>query len=96
MAAEFDEIRRILETISGPQPSRPSVVGTRFELGIDQADDPAVYVTVLLDDKTKSKDWTSPKLDPIADRVKEAIRAGGIAHWPSVRFATPSDLKAAG
>jgi hypothetical protein len=95
-ANETDRIRNTLDQVSSSLPANPHVVGTQFDLGTDGTGDPAVYVVVLLDDATKDEDWTSPKLEPIADRFREELRAAGIDRWPYVRFAKPSDLKAAG
>lgn len=93
---ESERIRTTLESVPASLPSHPKVVETRFELGTDEAGDPAVYVVVLLDDSTSDADWVSSKLEPIAQRVRAALHEAGIARWPYVRFARPSDYRAAG
>ncbi len=93
---ESELFRAALESVVSANGRPPTVIGTRFELGSDQGGDPAVFVTVLLDEATKDEDWTSPKLDPSADRIRALLRGTGTARWPYVRFARPSDLKAVG
>ena len=93
---ETDQIRAALATVPTSFPGHPRVVETRFKLGSDEAGDPAVFVVVLLDENTSDADWTSPKLEPIAERFRAALDDAGIARWPYVRFARPSDYRAAG
>ncbi len=96
MTNEVEQIESALRAITHSMPAGPRVVDLRFDLGVDEAGDPAIFVVVLLDEGTKEKDWVSPRLDPIADRVREALRAAEVRRWPYVRFAKPSDLKTAG
>lgn len=95
-ASETDRIQATLDGLPRSSPPSPTIVGTDFELGTDQADDPAVFIVVFLDERTKDKDWISTKLDPIADTIRNALREAGVERWVYVRFARPSDLKAAG
>lgn len=96
MASETDRIRSLLKKLAPSLPRRPKIRDIRFELGADEAGDPAVFVTVLLDDSTRDEDWIAPKLDPIAQRIRDELHKEGAGRWPYVRFARPSDLKRAG
>ena len=74
----------------------PRIDSFRFELGEDLGGDPAVTVTVLLDEQTRDEDWTVPNLNPIRDIIERRIEAGGVERWVYVRFIRPSDLQAVG
>lgn len=89
--SETDEMVAALKAIPNSVRPPPKVVGVMFELGQDEAGDPAAFITVLLDDDTPEKDWVSAKLDPIADTVRKAVHARGVERWPYVRFARRSD-----
>lgn len=77
-------------------PAFPKVVGEFFELREDQSDDPAVFLTVLLDDATSDTDWVDEKLDPISDQFRQALAAAEVERWVYTRFLRPQDLKEAG
>src|SRR5438477_7717973 len=87
------EMERVVEAIRGvvaPKGS-PRVAGHLIDAGVDEADDPAVFITVLLADETTSAEWISTKLDPIAEAVRAAVRGTGTVRWPYVSFARLSD-----
>lgn len=93
---ETQQIRDAIDATRKDLQSKPSIVEVRFDLGEDSTGDPAVFVLALLDDKTQDKDWTSKNLDPIADRLTEAVVATGVGRIVYVRFARPSDLPSNG
>lgn len=93
---DAEQIAKALDGLSGRLPGPPRVQGMFLELGVDEAGDPAAFVTVLLVDKTPDSDWVSAKLDPIASAVRTAVRASGVDRWPYVRFARWSDAPAVG
>jgi hypothetical protein len=93
---EFEHIRTVLDSVQRSLPPIPRTVGMHFDVGTDEAGDPAVYVVVLLDEGTRDEDWTSEKLDPIAQTIRAALRAAGVSRWPYVRYSKPSELRAAG
>ena len=93
---ETDRIRAVLDEVAGGLPDWPKVVGMEFEVGEDQAGDPAAYITVLLDESTRSEDWTTPNFRPIMDAIRTGFHEAGISHWPYFSFARPSEWKAAG
>ena len=89
---ETQQIRDAIDATRKGLQSKPSIVEVRFDLGEDSTGDPAVFVLALLDDETRDEDWTSTNLDPIADRLTEAVVATGVGRLVYVRFARPSDL----
>lgn len=93
---EMERIRTVLDEVARSLPEWPKVVQVEFELGVDGAGDPAVYITVLLDESTRSEDWTSANLEPIEDRIQAALQEAGIERWPYVTFIRPSEWRAAG
>jgi hypothetical protein len=93
---ELEHIRSTLDEVQRRLPSFPRTVGLHFDVGTDDAGDPAVYIVVLLDESTRDEDWTSDKLDPIADLIRGALRGAGVSRWPYVRYSKPSELRAAG
>lgn len=74
----------------------PKILSESFELGEDRAEDPAVFLTVVLDDATNEADWVLEKLDPITKQFRAALEAADIDRWVYVRFVRPQDMKAAG
>ncbi len=89
--SETEELLAALKPIPDAVRPPPKVVGVMFELGDDEAGDPAAFITVLLDDGTPETDWVSAKLEPIADVVRKAVHERGVGRWPYVRFARVSD-----
>lgn len=93
---ESERIRAVLDEVVRQLPAWPKVVGVEFEEGVDQAGDAAAFITVLLEESTRSEDWKTPNFQPIIDAVRAAFYEAGISHWPYFRFARPSEWKAAG
>ena len=92
-----DKLRAIIHAaLNAPTPGAPRIVDSMFEVGTDGTGDQAVTVTVFLDESTTEKEWTSEHLEPIEDRVSEAIHNSDLGLWPYVRFARKSDLRQAG
>lgn len=92
---EMERIRAVLDEVVRQLPAWPKVVGVEFEEGVDGAGDPAVYITVLLDESTRSEDWTNPNFQPIIDAIRLGLQEAAINRWPYVGFARPSDWRAA-
>ena len=94
-----DEARTIQEALQNVVQTTadvPRLEAFRLELGTDQAGDPAAFVTAILEERTPDEMWTSDHLDPIESRIRAAVEASGSDRWVYVRFARPSDLRAAG
>jgi hypothetical protein len=94
--SEPERIRRVLDAVRTSLPHPPRVVEIEYEVGADLADDPALYMTLLLEESTRDEDWTSANLEPIEDRIKAALTDAGIELWPYFRYARPSEWRAAG
>lgn len=97
-----DEERLIAETLNkfkdaiNSGKSEPTVVRCDYELGTDQAEDPAVFVTVLLDDSWRDEDWTLERMLLLENQVRSTLWSAGVSRWAYVRFLRPKDVKAAG
>lgn len=72
---------------------RPKPVDVRCRFGVDSADDPTIFVTVVLDDETTDEDWTTEKFQPISDALKKELHRLGVERWPSFSYATLEDLR---
>lgn len=73
----------------------PRVVDCEYSLGVDQADDPAVFITAYLDEATKDSEWVTARLQPIIDGVRQRFTDAGVDRYVYVRFARPSDRRIA-
>lgn len=91
MRGETEQILIAVKSALDAAKRPPTVVGQMIELGTDEANDPAVFITVLLKDDTPEGEWVSSNLDPIADAVRKAVSARGVDRWPYIRFARRSD-----
>lgn len=98
MATDNDEVRIInaVKAAMASLPPRPKVEGVMLELDTDEAGDPAVFITMILADRTPDSDWVTSKLEPIAEQVREAVRGSGAGRYPYVRFARSADVPKAG
>jgi hypothetical protein len=86
-----DTLRKVPERMA----DSPWTVGTKFDLDRDQSGESQVFVTVYLDDATDDSDWTTPKLEPVKQRVRDLISDAGADRWGYVRFRRKSDSQAA-
>jgi hypothetical protein len=85
--SEEQQVEQILRHVDFPD----EVVDWDVELGSDWTDDPAAFVTVVIDDEVWTKEWLRAKGDQLRSLVKGAIRNGGIARWPYVTLMTKAD-----
>lgn len=92
-SADVKKIEHAVAEAAGHFAAPPTkVVRSEFTVGEDQTGDPAVFVTVFLDDATRDEDWTSKNLDPIVDRIRQAVASTGVERFVYVRFLRPKDL----
>lgn len=96
ISGEFHEIQQALRPEKVGWKGSPRVEEYRFELGKDQSDDDAVFVTVVLSENTSDAEWTSEALDPLITRVREVVAETHSDRYVYVRFNRPSDFKLAG
>jgi len=89
---EREQIERAVRAICEGWRGVPSVVGHRMSICPYSTGETAVFVTVIPDEQTEDKDWTSRNLDPLCDTIREAIAATGSDRWGYTFFRKPSDL----
>lgn len=94
---ELEDIEKALslQNLKATLPDWPEVVDIQYTLGEDQGGDPSVFVVVFLDDATPESDWTSEKLNPIRDRLQQALNDTDIDRWLYVRYVTRAELREA-
>jgi hypothetical protein len=89
---ETAQIAEALKALTDRFSADPRVEGTMIELDTDEAGDPSAVITVILAEDTSDNDWTSAKLEPIAEYIRSAVRVSGVSRYPYVRFAKWSDV----
>lgn len=93
---EADEIKAKIEEImvewnsAGKQPKLVGVHSVR--VGTDSTGDPAVHVTMLLDDNTPDEYWASKHVSPLVERIRKVTESESAQRFTYVNFASPSDL----
>lgn len=93
---ELKCIETVLRRDQLPLPDRPKVLDIQFRRVLDSMGEPALYITVVLDDATPDEDRRWAMLKPIRDAVQDTIWNAGIDRYPYVSFATASELAEAG
>ena len=74
-------------------PAKPEVVDVRFEVGLDSTGDEAVFVWIILSDKTPKRDFARDRLSVLEGAVRSALTEKQVYAWPYVRFRTESEQR---
>ncbi|MBI1849459.1 MAG: hypothetical protein HYR85_03840 [Planctomycetes bacterium] len=78
-----------LKKLRLPKPNR--VVDIRFKRDQEWTGEDAVWIWVILDDRTPEKERAYVKLMPIFDAIEKAVSASGLGLWPHVRVRMRSE-----
>lgn len=92
---EANKLRRGMKNVRFPA----GVLTWEFEFGRDSTLDPAVWIWIVVDDRTANSPGFPQLANQLQREVREVLRAAGIDRWPYVRFRTASEqreLQAAG
>jgi hypothetical protein len=90
------ELDELLQPSKLKLPALPRVLAIRAEPYVDWLGESELKVNVILDEKTKDKDRTWKRLEPIHEAVVSVLRSSGESRFPYVRFRKASELKARG
>ncbi len=72
-------------------PGRPRVERVEFAQITDSIGDPALRITVVLDEATSDEEREWSRLAPVADAIRRALAAAEIDLWPYIRFRKVSE-----
>ncbi|MEM8835466.1 MAG: hypothetical protein AAGD00_06565 [Planctomycetota bacterium] len=94
MSDEQAIIESLKPLVDAPNALSQTVVVERLDIEVadDHDGDPAVYATVVLSESTTEEQWTSAILDPIADKIREAVAEVDRTRFVYVTYSRPSDL----
>lgn len=89
-----EPLREILERVRAGFPPRPRVAEIYGYPFTDSLGDPALRITVVLDEEfgAHGPDWL--QLKPIQEAIHSALRNRGITDFPYVRFVTSQEVAA--
>jgi hypothetical protein len=85
------DLKRALALRRLKLPGRPRVERVEFTQIIDSIGDPALRVTVVLDEATSDEERQWARLAPIAEAVRRALAEAEIDLWPYIRFRKASE-----
>ena len=94
-----EKIEKALQLASLKLPSRPKVVGIEHEFyeelssssSSSSEEYEALWVWVLLDERTPDRDRKWRLLEPIDREIRDALLAAGVRQFPYIDYVKPSE-----
>jgi hypothetical protein len=90
--ATIDHAREILELSKLKLPAKPNIVRLEVEDYVDNMDEDALRVLLILDEGTRDEELTGDAVWAIKMAIRDALLAAEITRFPFISFAKQSEL----